>query len=138
MRRVTDEGITPERIDELLAFLPRFKEPGREFILRWEGGNELESGAIQIPFPVYPDDVREFFRLASQPWWCDYEYVPAEAGSMIQDAERIERATLEEIKTMLTFCVRGERFSDGLWGHMLETGRITAILERLAKLRENL
>ena len=44
-------------------------------------------------------------------------------------------ASLAQIKTMLTFCVRGERFCDGHWGAMVSEGRIGAILHRLSKLR---
>jgi hypothetical protein len=37
---------------------------------------------------------------------------------------------------MLTYCVRGERFSDGHWAAMLESGRIVALLKRLRALRQ--
>ena len=33
-----NEPITVERIDELLAFLPGFEDPGRKYIERWTGG----------------------------------------------------------------------------------------------------
>ena len=36
---------------------------------------------------------------------------------------------------MLTYCVRGERFSDGHWEAMVESGVIRSILERLQELR---
>jgi hypothetical protein len=39
---------------------------------------------------------------------------------------------------MLTYCVRGERFGDGHWAAMLETGKIVAILQRLRMLREEM
>ena len=48
----------------------------------------------------------------------------------------IQRATLAEIKTMLTYCVRGERFGDGHWAAMLESGKIVALLNRLRVLRD--
>jgi hypothetical protein len=50
---------------------------------------------------------------------------------MLRDGVLIGRATLAEIKMMLTYCVRDERFSDGLWAALLESGRIVAILKRL-------
>jgi hypothetical protein len=43
---------------------------------------------------------------------------------------------LDEIKSMLTYCVRGERFYDGHWEDTLKSGRITALLRRLAVLRQ--
>lgn len=123
------------KIDELLRFLPLFEEPGRSFILQWAGGKTTANGAITIPYPIYAKDVGEFFHLAGDPFWCDYAYGPAEAGKLLQDDAFITQATLDEIKTLLTYCVRGERFCDGHWGAVLRSGRITAILRRLAVLK---
>ena len=39
---------------------------------------------------------------------------------------------------MLTYCVRGERFGDGLWAHMLEMGKIVFLLKRLQVLRDQI
>lgn len=135
---IVDGGneITRERIDELLRFLPRFKVPGRVWIERVGGGQETADGAVTMYYPLYCEDVLAFYQLAGQPWWSDYGYEPRVAAQMIADEERIARATLGEIKTMLTCCVRGERFSDGHWAAMLESGKIVAILRRLQMLRE--
>ncbi len=124
-----------ERIDELLGFLPLFEEPDRSFVTKWAGGAPTSDGATTMPFPVYAEDVAEFFRLAGGPFWCDYAYRPAEAGRLLQDDAFIARATLDEVKTLLTYCVRGERFCDGHWEAVLQAGRISAILRRLAELR---
>jgi hypothetical protein len=74
--------------------------------------------------------------LAGDPFWCDYTYNPTEAGKLLQDDAFIAQATLDEIKTLLTYCVRGERFCDGHWDSMLQSGRIQAILRRLTVLRQ--
>ena len=132
------EPITRDKIEQLLAFLPVFKQPGRKYFKSWAGGKDEESGTLTFPYPIYEDDVLEFFRLAGQTCWSDFDYVPARAAAMLQDLDRIRSADLETIKTMLTYCVRGERFSDGHWGAMLEKGIIVAILERLAELRDTL
>jgi hypothetical protein len=89
-----------------------------------------------MPYPVYPEDVLAFYRLAGQPCWSDYDYALQEAGRMLQDDALIRHATLAEIVTMLTCCGRGERFGDGHWAAMLESGRIVALLKRLRVLRE--
>ncbi|MHC4621540.1 MAG: DUF6508 domain-containing protein [Planctomycetota bacterium] len=132
------EPVTKIEIDELLRFLPLFDVPDRDFVESWGGGEKTESGAITIPYPVYPEDVLEFYRLAGQPCWSDYDYVPQQAGRMLQDDALIQRATLAEIRTMLTYCVRGERFGDGHWAAVLESGRIVALLKRLRTLREQM
>jgi hypothetical protein len=120
---------TAADIDALLAFLPRFEQPGRTFVRRWE-----DAGAF--PTPVYDADVVAFFELAGQACWTDEGYVPAEAAAMLRDDTCVASATLDEIKTMLTYAVRGERFTDGHWASLLETGRISSLLRRLADLRQ--
>jgi hypothetical protein len=57
---------------------------------------------------------------------------------MLKDETRLKTASLHEIKSMLTFCVRGERFSDGHWGEMIEKGYIRRILERLNEIKSEM
>jgi hypothetical protein len=133
-----DDAITLERIDELLAFLPRLEAPGRTFVQAWAGGERTPDGAITMPYPIYDADVVAFFLQAGQPWWSDYTYDPRTARELLSDDASIGRCSLEEIKTLLTYSVRGERFVDGHWLHLLETGRIWAVLRRLAELRQAL
>ena len=125
-------------IDALLRFLPGFERPGRAFIASWGGGEETGDGAITMPYPIYDEDVLAFFMLAGKPCWSDYGYVPERARQMLQDDALVARASLDQIATMLTYCVRGERFGDGHWAAMLESGRIVALLRRLAVIRESL
>jgi hypothetical protein len=127
--------ITAEDIAALLRFLPLLEELGRPFIARWHGGEDVD-GVIQMPFPEYAPDVFAFFWAAGQPCWSDFDYVPAEAAAMLADDECIRNASLEEIRTMLTYCVRGERFSDGFWDAVLRSGRVAALLRRLKELAE--
>jgi hypothetical protein len=133
-----DERITLEKIDELLRFLPLFDVPERKYVKVWAGGEVTPDGAITLPFPEYCDDVLEFFILAGQTCWSDFKYDPREAYAMLSDDQFISTCSLDDIKTMLTYCVRGERFSDGHWASVLESGRVVAILRRLAVLRETL
>ena len=130
-----DEAPTPEQMDELLRFLPRFEQPGRTFVERWAGGEPTGDGATTTHYPIYPEDVEAFFLLAGQPVWCDTGYKPAEAREMLEDDACVAAAGLDEIKTMLTYCARGERFCDGHWAAVLESGRVQALLRRLAALR---
>ena len=88
-----------------------------------------------MPWPRYEDLVTEFFQAADQDCWMDFDYVPEEAGPMLEDHALVRQASLDEIKTMLTYCVRGERFCDGHWGAMIERGHVPRLLERLAEIR---
>ena len=116
---------TTAMIDQLLQFLPAFEEPNRQFIEKWQGY-----------YPVYAADVTEFVRLVGDSWWMDTSYQPNEAGQMLADDAVVQSANLEQIKTMLTFFIRGERFSDGHWGDLLENGRVQLLLNRLKMLRK--
>ena len=133
-----DTSISAEEMDELLRFLPLFENPDRAYVRAWGGGDMTTDGAITMPYPVYCDDVLEFYTLAGQTHWSDFDYNPREARAMLSDDRFISTASLGEIRTMLTYCVRGERFADGHWAHMLESGRIVAILRRLAAIREEM
>jgi hypothetical protein len=94
--------------------------------------------AISMPFPVYPADVEEFFRLAGQLWWCDYQYDPSQAGARLEDDSLVQSAGIDQIKTMITYCVRGERFCDGHWDAVLRSGCLIALLRRLQVLRSSM
>jgi hypothetical protein len=129
--------ITRERIEELLRFLPALGNPGPDVEPTWRGLDQNPSGdAFIMPYPTYPPVVEEFFTLAAQEWWCDYGYDPEAAGALVRDDAAIASASLAQIKAMLTFCVRGERFCDGHWGAMVREDRVGAILRRLQQLRD--
>ncbi|HKC62256.1 MAG TPA: DUF6508 domain-containing protein [Pyrinomonadaceae bacterium] len=101
-------AITKQDIDELLRFIPLFNAPGRSFG-EWKGFDK-EKGLLHMPHFDYDRDVEQFFQLAAQDCWSDYSYIDRDASRMLQDKDFIKRANLNEIKTMLTACVRGERF----------------------------
>jgi hypothetical protein len=132
--RNASDSVTKEKIDELLRFLPSFEKPNRKFVEKWEGDDE--NGFSIIPYPVYFDDVEQFFRLAAQPFWSDKGYLKKKPGKMLKDSKNIENANLDEIKTMLTYFVRAERFCDGFWEGVLLSGKVIALLKRLKKLRD--
>jgi hypothetical protein len=129
---------TLKDIEELTAYLPRLYAEGFSPILSWSGGEKLKDGSITLPYPNYNSVVEEFFRLVSSGDWLDYEYNPEQAHQMLRDEEAVKTASLAQIKTMLTFCVRGERFSDGHWADMIERGYIRRILERLNEIKSEM
>lgn len=128
--------ITREAMDALLAFLPRFEEPGRQFVTGGGGGEETGDGAVTVPYPIYADDVLAFVELAGRPPWCDHGYNPRTAGAMLHDEQAVAAADLAQVRSMLTYFVRGERFGDGHWDALLRAGRVSALLRRLRALRD--
>jgi hypothetical protein len=127
----TINPLSKERIDELLRFLPLFEQPGRQFVERWEDANT-------ITFPVYIPEVKEFFQLASQLCWYDASYRVEQAETMLKDPDLVVSADLDQIKKMLTYCVRGERYYYGHWLEILESGQLVALLKRLRVLRSSM
>lgn len=123
--------ITKEDIDVLLNYLPLLSVPGRSFG-EWKGLDEKKR-LLHLPFLDYDSDVEQFFQLASKDCWNDYSYEPEQASRMLQDEGFVARASLDEVKTMLTFCARGERFFAGHRLAALERGFIVAILNRIEK-----
>jgi hypothetical protein len=126
---------TAQEIERLLEFLPRLSVAGFAPIRDWGGGEKNSDGSYVMPWPRYDAIVTRFFEAAGQDCWMDFDYVPVEAGRMLEDPALVRRASIDEIKTMLTYCVRGERFSEGHWGAMIEQGHVRRLLERLAELR---
>jgi hypothetical protein len=129
--------VTVRKIDALVAFLPAFEAPGREFIQKWVTPGGDESVPV-MPYPEYDEDVKRFFELASQEIWLDHDYDPETAGRMLTDPVTIAAADLPEVKTMLTHCVQGERFCNGHWSGVLKDGSVVSLLKRLRELREQM
>ena len=125
---------TLKDIEELTAYLPRLYAEGFSPVVKWEGGETLKDGSFTLPYPKYDPLVEEFFGAISRSW-LDYEYDPEQAYQMLKYEQAVKTASLAQIKTMLTFCVRGERFSDGHWGEMIEKGYIRRVLERLSEIK---
>lgn len=128
---------TPQEVHDLISFLPRLYPDGVtaiEPIERWCGGTPGPDGVISMPWPEYREVVTEFFRRVPSECWRDYTYRPEEAMPMVKNADFISSANIDQIKTMLTCCHRGERFCDGHWGAMIRDGYIRRLLVRLTEL----
>ena len=125
---------TSKEIKELVVFLPLLYKDGFSPVKKWHGGDKDDDGAITMLWPEYQPIVEEFFRIASSECWTDYDYLSKSAGKMLDDENAVRTADLVEIKTMLTFCVRGERFFTGHWEAVIENGYVRRILQRLGEL----
>jgi len=129
---------TLEEIETLTSFLPRLYAEGFSPVAHWYASEKLKDCSYTLPDPKYNPLVQEFFRRVSDDGWLDYEYNPDQGYQMLQDEKLIKTASLPQIQTMLTFCVRGERFSDGHWEGMIEQGHIRRLLERLHEIKSSL
>jgi hypothetical protein len=136
MNTENDRQPTLQDIETLTAYLPRLYAEGFSPVQKWNGGKQ-KDGTFSMPYPDYDPLVEEFYRAVSSAW-LDYKYKPEQAYQMLQDENLVKAASLSQIKTMLTFCVRGEHFSDGHRAEMIEKGYIRRLLERLEEIAEQL
>jgi len=132
---------TANNIDDVTAFLEVFNAPGFELVVE-ECRMEESVDADGIPYTeigstVYSKEVITFFDLAQKPCWIDTEYLEKKAHTMVEQKGSIRTASLDEIRTLLTYCSRGERFCDGFWVDIFERRVIHAILERLLEIRKS-
>ena len=124
---------TARDVQDLLAFLPKLYAEGSTPI-KSVHSKDADGEIVAFPWAEYDDVVNEFIDCIRRDCWYDYGYVPAEVEKLIESEEAIKAATLPQIRAMLTYVLRGERFSDGWWGHMIEAGYVRRILERLSEL----
>lgn len=121
---------SPEDVAELISFLPQLEAPGFAPISAWRGGEKNADGEYTTCWPEYDEVVERFFVAAAKPCWIDRRYLDADPSENIRRPGYIESADLAQIKSLLTFCVRGERFCDGHWGGVIEAGHVQRIVRR--------
>ncbi|MDO8941085.1 MAG: DUF6508 domain-containing protein [Methylicorpusculum sp.] len=128
--RETEPNITD--FDELLSYLPLLYASDFKPIRRWHGLKENDN--LFCPHAEYEDIVIKFFETVARECWVDYVYSVKNVDKIIHDPQSIACATLGEIRALLTWCERGERFGDGHWGGVIEKGLVRNILLRLREL----
>lgn len=128
---------TIDDIKKLVSYLPHLHKVHDKPVKKWLNNGNQNDGSTSFPYPYYQPEVYAFFSLAMKEIWMDHSYKPDKAWKMLHDHQFVANASLNQIKTMLTFCVRGERFMDGHWGHMIEEGHIQRLLERLITILKN-
>jgi len=123
---------TDRDIKELVAFLPRIYGHGARPIRKLITGRKRADGTPILPWYKYSETVEGFFdTIRKQGCWLDPDYDPEEAEKLLTDEAAVARATIPEIRRMLTLVVRGERFGEGWWSFMIEEGHVRRLLERL-------
>lgn len=95
----------------------------------WGGGQKSDSGAIQMPYPVYSNRVRQLYRSlpgASIDWmtW-------VRGNPLLREPTRLAGAPVVDAARLATVYVRGERFNDGVFGRAVQDGSVDAIVARL-------
>ena len=126
-----DESLNDERVAELLSFLPFFEKSQGKKVIKWLGGEKTEDGSTVWPFPDYPNEVILFFKVASQPWW-SRSYLGIKLWPLLEAG--LEGIDMNTAKSVLTCFARGERFCDGLWVDLVESGALVLLLKKIGQL----
>lgn len=123
-----------EKVKRLVEFLPGFTEPNRSFVKTREGGVDTTAGPHQMQYPVYANDVIQFFDLIASSEWAVRDYLNDHTSELVADPDQLTSGTIDEVCDVLTHCWRGERFCDGYHQSTLEAGVVQAALQRLEQL----
>jgi hypothetical protein len=124
----------------LAAFLPRISR--KDFRAGVPaGGERMANGVITMPHIAYGEVVREFEKAAHEHGWVysfDYiEWAQTEEGKrLLEDPSAIEVADFDQLRRLLTWYIRAERFCDGALFKAFEKGQILRIVERASVLLE--
>ena len=135
MPSIIDESISSEKrpvdidcLNKLIELLKKTKK------VDWGGGNVIgktEDGRDikQWPYPIYP---KGFYNSLYGLLEIDKNYIVnyEKLGECID----YDSLSIEELRTVITHYVRGERFCDGLIARTIEDGTLLKVLERIKKL----
>lgn len=108
-----------DEIEKLIAALQKLNAVPHDQIASWESG-----------YPEYHPTVRAFFQQMSS-FWNDFDYVQNMEALNLDDVADYD---LAQIKTVLTWVTRGERFHDGLRQQVIQSGLFVALQKRLTQL----
>ena len=85
-------------------------------------------GVTESHYYEYPAEVDDFMTYLQEEPWVKYDYSPDVMDGIF---ESISSASIDDVRVVLTGVSRAERFSDGYWKSVFETGRLSPVIERL-------
>lgn len=122
-----------ETLNQLDEKLPDVSELKPYLVILDNYCRELGDSAkhrAQLAAGRYPPVIEQFMDILAR-HWCTSKYDPELHGAMLRDNNVVSTASLDDLRSMLTFCVRSERFGEGNFGAHIMDGRIQAVLRRL-------
>ena len=96
--------------------------------VEWQKPKRRSDNVIELGYPLYDNEVEnwinEFYRLKLT----DFNYIE---NFEIYKNKKIEKLSLEETLSYITFIIRGERFCDGHIASALENGTFEKLCNNL-------
>ncbi|GGF92616.1 DUF6508 domain-containing protein [Paenibacillus aceti] len=121
--------VTIEEINKLVGYLEYFQDPNRVLFTE-VNGYILESEEVS----KFRRDLDDTGFLVVFDWtsWINDNEVFRDIDNNIQ--EHIRNADLDTLRQLMTSYIRGDRFNEGLFIHVIQKGHISNILLRLQEL----
>ena len=80
----------------------------------------------------YPEEIHHFIDEIASSEWIDYEYNASRELAKFRDEQYMQNATEDEICSILTAFIRGERFCEGFIGNSFNKAYVKNTISRLA------
>lgn len=82
-------------------------------------------------YPIYPDEIKNFFSLAFNKPWSYGPYLPKEEANILNN---IKTASFNDLCTLLKCASRSKHFGDGCWIAILEKDTLQLVMKRMREL----
>jgi hypothetical protein len=96
---------------------------------KFDKGIQWTNNKGEFPYPNYPKEILSFINILSDKYWEDVNYTQKPVTDWLQNPNKIENLSLNELKSTFTYIVRQERFCEGFWQTALEKGYIRSLLK---------
>ncbi|WP_088035390.1 DUF6508 domain-containing protein [Evansella clarkii] len=123
-----------KNIKEVISYLKYFEDEYRTFY-HWDPHERSSEGNIKLSYPKYDDRLNCFINAIYKSGLLMDDYAAHYKGGFTGlTPEKISAADIKELRGMLTFIIRAERFSEGSWAHAAKDKLFYYILKRLNEL----
>ncbi len=128
------EASAEPQLAELARFADVFAAPGFS-IGQWSNPSPSPNGITKLPWFDLSDGGEAFYEAVYKSgWimttnWSDW-MEGDKAKTLFASNEAVTRATMDDLRHMLTAVIRGERFCEGTIADAFDKGTLTAIVQR--------
>jgi hypothetical protein len=131
-----------DQLQGLAIFLPVFVDPDFSFGA-WQPATQGPNGIWSLPYFTFSKDAERFFRATYDLGWVDVSFdwmtwrETEDARRLSTEYGEIATATVQQLRQLLTMCVRMDRYCEGSLASDFASGLLTAIVCRAAALAQH-
>lgn len=128
-------SISGDALQAIAAFIPIFEAPGFQFAHNDSPLRQTGEKAFEMVGYHYDPQVYEFWEAAEQSGWLQHfdwmAWSETDEALALEDRPgAVEQASPEQLSRLMTKFSRAERFEDGAWLALWESGLLMRILRR--------